>query len=185
MISARKSKRRKERGVTLLSLSLGFAMSVVMAAGAMTFYNSLDRQTTAKRVLEEVELIKNAVVRTWAGKSDFSGVSVASLIAAGLVPNSMIDGTQIKHAAARPITIAPADNGCVGCNNALQIVLLEVPDDMCQRIVGRRFGEDIYRIVVGEEGARTTYTIPFDISAMQDDCETPDGNAGIEIFIRR
>jgi hypothetical protein len=185
MYSMMIGRRRKERGLSLLAVALGIAVTTAAISGALLLYGTVHRQAMSSRVVDEATMVMNAVDRAWANRLQFNGLTGTALTGMGLFPDSMIDGGRLKHSAGGNIGVMPVDRGCVGCQDAFRIILEEVETDICRRIVGASFGERTYQVSIGEGGSRVPYVRPYNLSAMQNACVTADGTAGIEYFFQK
>jgi Tfp pilus assembly protein PilW len=181
--------KRRQSGFGLLEIALGLGVAAIAVAAAVMLYSSTTQKSTANQISEDVVMVMNLVDRMWGHRSDFRGVERPVLINSGYFPDRMIvDSMTLLHAGGGRFMFEVYSDGCSGCLNALAVIPESIKTDACKILVSNPVRDDVFKIAVGEYGARVTFTRPFDgnkIGLMRNACETADGDAAIEYHLRK
>jgi len=123
-----------QRGLTLLSLMLGMAITLSVAAVTYRIYQTVHaREQTMGEEQALGEMINN-LSRGYGAAGSFSGVSDAMAIEDGMVPPSLIRGNQIVNAWGGLISLSSQTiNGRIAAG--LVVTDPQVPDAACANLV--------------------------------------------------
>ncbi|RKP51052.1 type 4 pilus major pilin [Trinickia fusca] len=84
-------RQRREKGLTLIEASMVLALSAVVVAGVMLYYQSASDNNRLQGALGELGSIQTAVQTLYAGQSDYTGLATKGLIGNSSIPPSMQD----------------------------------------------------------------------------------------------
>jgi hypothetical protein len=120
--------RAARRGVTLIEAILFISIALGLIVGGIVFYNQANTASTTNEAARNINALASSVRSLY--PSDFSSITVASMITANGVPASLINGSAIRNEFGGAYTIA------VDPGNANQFFILtsSVPDAVCARL---------------------------------------------------
>ena len=131
--------RQNCRGIGLLELMLSLAVIAILLVMATRFFGVTQRAQELNHAAKDVAFMMAGVHNWQAGRSNFSGISMADLMAQGLAPDD------VNHDG-----VLPAWGGCEGSKVTLQaggvqsahvdIALSDISQAICEGLVGRFSG---------------------------------------------
>ena len=112
-------RRAKERGLTLIEAAMVLAISTLVVAGIMLFFQTASSSNKANNVLSQLAAIQSAVQSLYSGQPVYTGMDTDTIGSSGILPEKMTvlnGGNQdIRHAFNDDfIIIGAAVAGC-GC----------------------------------------------------------------------
>ncbi|OJY94457.1 MAG: hypothetical protein BGP25_05555 [Lysobacterales bacterium 63-13] len=126
----------KNKGFTLIELSIAIVAALVLIGIGLYFYNNVKNETGAMNATNGVTAISSAVKALYPNPS-YTGLSSALLIQSGKAPQNMVSGTGASATLVNnwggTVTVAPANyNG--GTANAMAITFPSVPRSACNSV---------------------------------------------------
>lgn len=114
--------KNRQRGLTLVELSLSLAVSLAIGAAVAALYVQTNQASKYERARQEVLQVVSAVTQmaTTGPRSEINAETVGS---SGLVPDYMVDGAELRHSLDGVITVAEDD--IAGGNARAMSVIVE------------------------------------------------------------
>ncbi|MES9901703.1 MAG: type 4 pilus major pilin [Sedimenticola sp.] len=129
--------RNKEKGFSLISVLLGGIAVLVSLAGVMTLVDS----TTGNAQLAETQTLlissRNELRKLYGNPADYTDVTNAVVIAAGVVPRSAIVGTGIHNPFGGDVTFAVD----AAKKTTFTMTHTDIPKGDCISLAGFSYGE--------------------------------------------
>ena len=121
---------RKQRGFTLIELAVVVAIIVAAAAGIIARRNAVEQTAKIQTESGNLTAIIGKINSTFAGRTNYSGVSTSLLLAQGAFPTSMVDGSNVVNLWQGLVTV----NAGAG-NTSIDITYNDVPTSACIELV--------------------------------------------------
>lgn len=150
-------KKRRELGLTLIEASMVLALSAVVVAGVMMYYQSASENNRVQNAASELGIIQTIVAGVSSNGNSFDGLSTSVLTNNTAIPPSL----QQSGTAIDPW------GGHVDLNNVTSqyIVAFEnVPEDACLTLLGQQLGGDL--VAIGTDTATAGTVTPSVAEAM-------------------
>ncbi|WP_183085127.1 type 4 pilus major pilin [Trinickia fusca] len=175
-------RKRREQGLTLIEASMVLALSAVVVAGVMLYYQSASDNNRLQSALGELGSIQTAVQTLYAGQSDYTNLSNVVLKGNSSIPPSMQDATtgDLKNPWNGAVTVAV---DAVKTN--YDVTFEGIPVGACAAFASQQLGSQMVSISVN--GATTPSTTPLSPSDAQTACNTgaaANGLAKIEWVLK-
>ena len=145
-------------GFTLMGTLLGLAISAVVAAVAITFYESARSRQQAYSEQNNLQHLITQIGRGYGAAGSFAGISPSAAIAAHLVPPSMISGTSILNAWGGVVGLSSVTVNGVP-NSGLQVTDPGVPQDACVGLI-ENISASQWSVTVNGQGVPLTHGAP-------------------------
>lgn len=124
---------KQQRGLTLIELTLGIAIVLVVITIGILVYNGL-QQSSRSYSGESGLLALVAGVKQVNPNPSYTGLSATVIINAKKAPSNMVNGTALVNPWGGAVTLAPANyNG--GTANAFAVTYNSIPASECNTIV--------------------------------------------------
>lgn len=128
---------KKNRGFTLIELSIAIVAALVLIGLGLYFYNNVKNETGAMNATNGVTALSSGVKALYPNPT-YTGLTASLLIQAGKAPQNMVSGTgstaTLVNNWGGAVTVAPANyNG--GTANAHAITFPSVPRSACNSVV--------------------------------------------------
>jgi Tfp pilus assembly protein PilE len=180
------SGKSSQRGFGLLSVALGLALAVALAAGGVQLFGSFYTKATAEQAFKEISMLRQKIERLYANRDNYSGLSEASLVASGVLPESMIDSSsgEIIMTGSRSFLLQTYGSPACrardpNCAELFTFYLWGMDTGVCKVLAMKEHESEPYAYGVGIPNQ--TFWPPFDRAAMAAACETT-GSDGLTIF---
>lgn len=149
--------RRRQRGITLIEISMVLALTAIFIAGIFAYMRSASTNQKVEQAVNEVALMRNTVYELYSSQSSFSSLTASELISSNVVPRRMVDstGAGLRHSFKGRMEVQPTQVASFG--DSFSIELDDLPSDGCMLMAAKDFGRDVYRIEV-TGGAGGTFT---------------------------
>lgn len=143
--------RSNRKGFSMVELLLVFA--IIMGAAVMVFvvYPKVKANSVTTEENQNITTIQGGVKSLFQSKANYSQVSPSLLIAASVVPNTMVSGTTLVNRWGGAVTIGPS----TAVPNGYAITYASVPDDICFKLVPS-VGMNFVAVGVGSAGSLKT-----------------------------
>ena len=119
----------KQRGMTLIELTLVLVLGGLVIFGALSMFRSANQSSAVANETKNIQSIIAGVRALYPGQTTYTGVTEQMLITANKVPTVMINGTNLRHSWNAAVDVAP--NATAG----FDIVYASVPTASCIELV--------------------------------------------------
>lgn len=158
-----KSKKKFQKGLSLIEASMVLALSAIVVSGVMYYYQSASDNNKTQNTVSELMSIVSAVNGLYAGQQNYDGLNEQVLYNTSAVPenykNSSTQG--ITHPFGDDIIVGPrgTDGG-----DGYYVLLKEIPKAACINLATMNFGTSMAGVGVGVdesmlEGSSSAKTI--------------------------
>lgn len=143
-----KSKKKFQKGLSLIEASMVLALSAIVVSGVMYYYQSASDNNKTQNTVSELMSIVSAVNGLYAGQQNYNGLSKEVLYNTSAVPENY------KNSSNRGITHPFGDNidvGARGTNgaNGYYVLLNKIPKAACINLATMNFGTSMAGVGVG------------------------------------
>lgn len=143
-----KSKKKFQKGLSLIEASMVLALSAIVVSGVMYYYQSASDNNKTQNTVSELMSIVSAVNGLYAGQQNYNGLSKEVLYNTSAVPENY------KNSSNRGITHPFGDNidvGPRGTNgaNGYYVLLNKIPKAACINLATMNFGTSMAGVGVG------------------------------------
>jgi major structural subunit of bundle-forming pilus len=116
-------KQRGQKGLSLIEASMVLALSAVVVAGVMMYYQGAAENNRVKDAQAELGAIQATMNNLSGGTSDYNGIGSAQLVKSKGIPNSFKSGSNI---------VSPFGSASVsGATNSYTVTFNDVPSSAC------------------------------------------------------
>ncbi|EOB6370397.1 type 4 pilus major pilin [Escherichia coli] len=143
-----KSKKKFQKGLSLIEASMVLALSAIVVSGVMYYYQSASDNNKTQNTVSELMSIVSAVNGLYAGQQNYNGLTEQVLYNTSAVPeNYKNTSTQgITHPFGDEITIGPrGTNG----ESGYYVLLNKIPKAACINLATMNFGTSMAGVGVG------------------------------------
>jgi type II secretory pathway pseudopilin PulG len=164
----KKVSRSNRKGFSMVELLLVFA--VILGAAVMVFvaYPKLKANQAATTENTNLSTLQAGIKNIFQGKPNYTGLVPTVLINAQVVPNTMVNGTNIVNSWGATVAIAPATLGGLA-NNAYSITYPSVPQDVCVKLASSS-GLNFDTVTIGTTAVKTFGSMDVDVVATTTAC---------------
>lgn len=152
-----KNKKTLERGLTLIEASMVLALSAVVIAGAVMYYNSAAENNKIQRAQGLLGAIQAGVSSVYATRPTYTGLGTPTLTASTAVPRTFISGTgaaaQIVNPWGGTVHVVPGTNG-----REYSVTFPNVPKGACGVMAGSDLGNSLIAVAVDDDATDTAGT---------------------------
>lgn len=156
-----KSKKKFQKGLSLIEASMVLALSAIVVSGVMYYYQSASDNNKTQNTVSELMSIVSAVNGLYAGQQNYKGLTEQVLYNTSAVPenykNSSTQG--ITHPFGDDIDVGPIGNNG---ENGYYVLLNKIPKAACINLATMNFGTSMAGVGVGVDsnklGAATSAT---------------------------
>lgn len=113
-----KSKKKFQKGLSLIEASMVLALSAIVVSGVMYYYQSASDNNKTQNTVSELMSIVSAVNGLYAGQQDYNGLTEQVLYNTSAVPENY------KNSSTKGITHPFGDNITVGPRGKMEIVVI-------------------------------------------------------------
>ncbi|GJD87733.1 Major structural subunit of bundle-forming pilus [Methylobacterium hispanicum] len=159
--------RRRQRGVTLIEISMVLALIAIFIAGIFGYLRSTTVNQKVEQAVGEIAFMRNTVYELYRSQASYGQLTSAQLAASNVVPRRMVDadGTGLRHSFKGRMDVSPSTIAAFG--DSFSIELDDLPSDGCMLMASKDLGRDVFRIDItgGTGGSFATYPAPAAASA--------------------
>ncbi|EJQ0214723.1 pilus assembly protein [Escherichia coli] len=143
-----KSKKKFQKGLSLIEASMVLALSAIVVSGVMYYYQSASDNNKTQNTVSELMSIVSAVNGLYAGQQNYSGLTNEVLYNTSAVPENY------KNTQTKDITHPFGDKievGSVGPagENGYYVLLNKIPKAACINLATMNFGTSMAGVGVG------------------------------------
>ncbi|MBV8046451.1 MAG: prepilin-type N-terminal cleavage/methylation domain-containing protein [Paludibacterium sp.] len=133
--------KRRQRGLTLIEAAMVLALSAVVVAGAVMYYQSASENNKSQVALGQLGMIQSTVQTITGSTANYSGLVTADLARSSNIPASQKSGNTL---------ISPWGNLTVtGATDTYDVVMAKVPQGPCQTLAGQDLGSSLMKMKIG------------------------------------
>ncbi len=123
----------RKRGVTLIEAVLYISIALALIVGGLVFFQQASLAQRTNSAVRNISAIASETRALYQASPDFAGFTQTTLIDAGAVPSSLVNGANLQNEWGSPITATAADVDGVA-NDGFEIVYESVPTAACVRL---------------------------------------------------
>lgn len=127
--TAESSLKKRQRGMTLIELTLVLVLGGLVIFGALSMFRSANQSSAVSNETKNVQSIIAGVRALYPGQTTYTGVTQSMLITANKVPTVMVNGTNLRHSWNDAVTVA------VNATAGFDITYANVPTAACIELV--------------------------------------------------
>lgn len=133
-----KSKKKFQKGLSLIEASMVLALSAIVVSGVMYYYQSASDNNKTQNTVSELMSIVSAINGLYAGQQNYSELTEKVLYNTSAVPENYKDTNSqgITHPFGDSINIGPVKNG----NGGYYVLLNKIPKAACINLATMNFG---------------------------------------------
>lgn len=158
--------RLNQKGLSLIEASMVLALSAVVVAGVMYYYQSASDANKQEQATTELMSLVGGIQSLYSGQPNFEGLTTATMASSNAIPSSLRDeknGT-IKTPYGSLITITPTKS--VADNDSFKVAF-DVPKNLCVPLSTISFGSGFRGVSIGA----TTSSTPLTPAKAADACK--------------
>lgn len=143
-----KSKKKFQKGLSLIEASMVLALSAIVVSGVMYYYQSASDNNKTQNTVSELMSIVSAVNGLYAGQQNYSGLTKEVLYNTSAVPENY-KNTQtgdITHPFGDKIEVGPVVQAG---ENGYYVLLRQIPKAACINLATMNFGTSMAGVGVG------------------------------------
>ncbi|WON76972.1 hypothetical protein [Serratia sp. UGAL515B_01] len=174
--------KKLQQGLSLIEAAMVLALSAVVVAGVMAYYQSASTNEKLEKTIGEIMAIISAVNSTYSSAPDFSDLSDSKIAKTGALPASFIDNTdprypRIKSPFGYSISLTgggglPDDPDSTNNPSSQYYSLtLAVPRSVCAGLIRLDLGSNLVGLVLASGNKPLSVPIPVSVEQSQQFCE--------------
>lgn len=142
-----KSKKKFQKGLSLIEASMVLALSAIVVSGVMYYYQSASDNNKTQNTVSELMSIVSAINGLYAGQQNYSGLTEQVLYNTSAVPENYKDtkNNGITHPFGDSINIRPANN------SGYYVLLKNIPKAACINLATMNFGTSMAGVGVVDD----------------------------------
>jgi type II secretory pathway pseudopilin PulG len=152
-------RRRGERGLTLIEASMVLALSAVVVAGVMLYYQSASDNNKLQSAESLLGGIQTAVQAVYAGRHEYTGLTTSTIANSNGIPSNLRDNAGNVHTPWQG-NVAVAMSTLGGKNDRYYIEFFSVPLGACAQLAAQPLGASLYQVWVGPTQLGPNYSQP-------------------------
>lgn len=165
----------KQRGVTALEMVMTLVFIAVVGGAIALVANTIIQGTKVEKAYESIVTTSDVVFSSYNNRRNFSGVDIADIVAADLLPESMSDrGVGTARTPYGEIVVSALSIGCAGCLNGFYVEALRVPSDVCIKLTSKDYGKNVSRVLVSPFSAVNYVEVTGNIAGATARCQIED-----------
>jgi len=131
------ARKGRQRGFTLIELSIVIAIGVALILAGLKFAPALMRGTRVQSEVQNIGMLVNNVRNLYKGR--YANLSNAQAIQFNLPPTDLVDGANLSGRWGA-VTLSPAALAGAAANTALQVTLANIPQPDCIQLAPALLG---------------------------------------------
>ncbi|EOX5181975.1 type 4 pilus major pilin [Escherichia coli] len=142
-----KSKKKFQKGLSLIEASMVLALSAIVVSGVMYYYQSASDNNKTQNTVSELMSIVSAVNGLYAGQQNYKGLDKQVLYNTSAVPENYKNtvNRNITHPFGDIIDVGPVGND----GNGYYLLLNKIPKAACINLATMNFGTSMAGVGVG------------------------------------
>ncbi|MGK0601843.1 type 4 pilus major pilin [Yokenella regensburgei] len=169
-------KKRMQRGLSLIEAAMVLALSAVVVAGVIAYYQSAsDNQRTEATISMLTDLI-SVVHNTYSSQANYAGINTKLIAETGALPASMIKNSEIYSPGGSKVDIEQGKYGDTSATNYF-VIHFGVSNNMCPIMARLDLGSSLSGLRIGSSTAQN-YTTPLNVSDSETVCKNADRGKG-------
>lgn len=147
-IRLRADRKRQEKGLSLIEASMVLALSAVVVAGVMFYYQSASDNNKLQAAQAELMGVVSTVNSLYAGQSTYSGLTTEQIIKGGQLPPSLVDTSSntIKNPFGGSVAAAAASDV-----STYTLTMQGVPRAPCVSMGSTQIGSSLVQLQVNSK----------------------------------
>lgn len=176
--------RKKAGGFTLIEFGIVAALLAVAAMGVYTLYNNKKDTSIASNEAQMFTMMAADAQSRFSAQGSYENADAASLVANGIVPNTMVSGDSINTRWNTTVDVTSAS--LYGNANAGLQFTYSVPAKACSDFVSQAQASAVLVSVAGSpvKDAQNDTTSALDVAALGTACGT-SGSTAVSLTISR
>lgn len=146
-----KSKKKFQKGLSLIEASMVLALSAIVVSGVMYYYQSASDNNKTQNTVSELMSIVSAVNGLYAGQQNYKGLDKQVLYNTSAVPENYKNtvNRNITHPFGDIIDVGPVGND----GNGYYLLLNKIPKAACINLATMNFGTSMAGVGVGVDSS--------------------------------
>lgn len=142
-----KSKKKFQKGLSLIEASMVLALSAIVVSGVMYYYQSASDNNKTQNTVSELMSIVSAVNGLYAGQQNYKGLDKQVLYNTSAVPENYKNtaNSNITHPFGDIIDVGPVGRD----ENGYYVLLNKIPKAACINLATMNFGTSMAGVGVG------------------------------------
>ena len=172
-------RKRREEGLTLIEASMVLALSAVVVAGVMLYYEAATDNNRLQNALGELGGIQTAIQTLYSGASNYTGLQYSVLTGNSSIPPSyatvsggVLAGLTNPWGGAVKLTVPTV----VPANSEYQLEFDGVPQSACTPFASQQLGSQMVSVTINTGTAHITPPTP-DVAAGECNVTNSAGNS--------
>ncbi len=125
----------RKRGVTLIEAVLYISIALALIVGGLVFFQQASLAQRTNSAVRSISAIASEVRGLYQQSSNFDGLTEGTLISAGAVPSSLINGAALQNEWGGAVTVGPnAAQNNFPANSGFIVTYAGVPREACVRL---------------------------------------------------
>jgi type II secretory pathway pseudopilin PulG len=156
------SRKRREKGLTLIEASMVLALSAVVVAGVMLYYQSASDNNRLQNAEGELGSIQTAVQTIFAGQSDYTGLKTTVLLGSSSIPPNLQTSTGLLNPWTSAVFVDVGDgakqDGSGTPTSNYTIEFDGLPQGACMSMASQQLGSSLVGVAFGTPGVASQKT---------------------------
>jgi type II secretory pathway pseudopilin PulG len=124
----------RKRGVTLIEAVLYISIALALIVGGLVFFQQASLAQRTNSAVRNISAIASETRGLFSQQNNFNGLETSSLINAGAVPTSLINGTDLRNEWGGNIVVASTGGTGVNADNGFTVIYPNLPTGACVRL---------------------------------------------------
>lgn len=152
----KKWQKRREQGLTLIEASMVLALSAVVVAGAVVYYNSASENNKLQAAQGQLGSIESAVRTLYAGQRDFAGLTNATLRNNTMIPANMRNAAGDITSPWGGVVTVTGRVGALGVRPTFTVTMADIPVGACVNLASKDLGPSLLGTTATTTGVTPT-----------------------------
>ncbi|WON76966.1 pilus assembly protein [Serratia sp. UGAL515B_01] len=170
-----KKSKKWQRGLSLIEAAMVLALSAVVVAGVMAYYQSASTNEKTERTISEIMSVLSAINSTYSSAPNFNGITSTIIAKTGALPASFIGKDDkgkviIKTPNGYPIEISAGSLDNKTNNDEYFNIQFDVPATMCGTMSRLDLGSSLVQMAIGD-ATKPLPSLPLSVADSQKYCD--------------